>query len=254
MDTTLLKDIGLTEGEIKVYLGLLRLGTSSTGPITKESQVSISKLYIILDKLEKKGLVSHYEENNVKYFKASEPSKITDYINEKEKKIKTLEKNFKNFLPQLDAIYNDDKKEQKVSFFQGLKGLMTAHENVYRKLKKGDEFVYMGIPSIQPSSHHAYWNKDHRRRIKLGITTRLLFNDDTPKETLKNRNSFKGSDARSMPIGMKTPAYFMIYKDVVMVAIPSENSIAIEIISQEVADSFKVYFEEFWKLSKPFKM
>ena len=54
MDTKILEDIGLTKGEIKAYLALLKLGQSSTGPIAKEANVSRSKLYVILDKLSKK--------------------------------------------------------------------------------------------------------------------------------------------------------------------------------------------------------
>ena len=51
MDETLLEKLGLTKGEIKVYLALNKLGESSIGPIGKESKVSKSKMYDILDKL-----------------------------------------------------------------------------------------------------------------------------------------------------------------------------------------------------------
>ena len=62
MDARILEEIGLTAGERKTYLALLKLGLSSTGPIAKLAQVSRSKLYSILDKLEKKGLASHIED------------------------------------------------------------------------------------------------------------------------------------------------------------------------------------------------
>ena len=74
MDTKILEEIGLTHGEIKTYLALLTLGSSSTGPIAKESGVSRSKLYIILDKLEKKGLVSHIEKDGIIYFQSADPA------------------------------------------------------------------------------------------------------------------------------------------------------------------------------------
>ena len=47
METKLLEEIGFSKGEIKTYLALLKIGSSSTGSITKESDVSRSKLYII---------------------------------------------------------------------------------------------------------------------------------------------------------------------------------------------------------------
>ena len=251
METKLLKEIGLTEGEIKTYLALLKIGKTSTGFIAKESQVSRSKLYSILDKLEKKGLVSHVEENNVMYFIASEPAKIKDWIKTKEEQIKNLEKEFEEFLPQLESYNQENQKEQKVSFYQGLKGLTTAHEHTYLKLKKGDEYYYLGIPANQPKTHHLYWQRDHERRIQAGIKCKLLFNKDTPKEIIKNRNKYKGCQARYITISIKTPSYFLIYADTVMIAIASKEPIAIEITSEEIAESFKEYFKEFWKISKP---
>lgn len=251
MDTKLLTGLGLTDGEIKTYLALLRIGKSSTGFIAKESQLSRSKLYSILDKLEKKGLVSHYEENGVMYFQASEPAKIKDFIKEKKDKLKQLENEFEKFLPELESYNQDNKQVQKVSFYQGLKGLTTAHEHLYQKLTKGDSYYYLGIPANQPETHHLYWQRDHLRRIEAGIKCKLLFNKDTPIEILKNRNKYNDCDARYMGSTIKTPSYFLIYADTVMIAIASKNPIAIEIISEEIANSFKQYFNEFWKLSKP---
>lgn len=131
--------------------------------------------------------------------------------------------------------------------------MISVHEHIYQKLKKGDSYYYLGIPKDQPETHHLYWQRDHLRRVDAGIKCQLLFNQNTPKEILKNRNKYKHSEARYLPIDIKTPSYFLIYKDTVAITIPSENPISIEIISQEVADSFKSYFDEFWKKSKSVK-
>ena len=252
METKILEEIGLTSGEIKTYIALLKLGSSSTGPLAKESQVSRSKLYFILDKLEKKGLVSHNEKNGISYFQAAEPSKIKDYISEKEKSLSSLKRDFEKFLPQLEILQENTGKVQKVRVYQGIKGLITAHEHTYLKLNEGDEYYYLGIPENQPEEHHLYWQKDHLKRIEKGIKCKLLFNKSTPKEILRNRNKYKLCDARYMPTNIRTPAYFLIYTDTTMIAISSENPLVLEIISQEVADSFMSYFNEFWKRSKHF--
>ena len=55
-----------------------------------------------------------------------------------------------------------------------------------------------------------------------------------------------------MPTDIRTPAWFLGYKDVVVIGLQGAE-IAIEIINQKIADSFKAYFDEFWKKSKPFK-
>ncbi len=252
-DSRVLAELGLTQGEIKAYLALLELGSSSTGPIAEASQVSRSKLYGILDKLEKKGLASHVEKNGIIYFQAAEPSKVKDYLMEKKAELERLEKEFQEFLPNLKALQKQAGRVQKVVVYQGLKGLMTAHEHTYLKLKRGEEYCGFGVPKFQPEPHHRYWKRDHERRVKAGIKCKLLFNQDTDNEILANRNSYRGCDARHMPTDIKTPAYFMIYTDTVMIAVPSDNPIVVEITSQEIADAFKAYFGEFWRMTVPFK-
>jgi sugar-specific transcriptional regulator TrmB len=48
MKHEILERIGLTIGEAKIYLALLDLAQSTTGPIVEESGVSTSKIYKIL--------------------------------------------------------------------------------------------------------------------------------------------------------------------------------------------------------------
>ena len=56
MDTQILTDIGLTQAEIKVYLSLLELGTSTAGPIIENSGLQSSVVFMTLTKLIKKDL------------------------------------------------------------------------------------------------------------------------------------------------------------------------------------------------------
>ena len=93
-----LRDAGLTEGEIKVYLSLLRLGLSTTGNIVKESGVAKSFIYKILDNLIKKGLVSYITKDKTNYYQASTPEKILEYIEIKKQELDNSKKIIDDFL------------------------------------------------------------------------------------------------------------------------------------------------------------
>ncbi|MFN7991628.1 MAG: helix-turn-helix domain-containing protein [Candidatus Micrarchaeia archaeon] len=253
MKQSILEMIGLTEGEAKTYKALLRLGSSSTGAISSEAGVSTSKLYIILDKLERKGLASHIDRGGVRHFQAVEPAKIRDYLNEKRREVEVLESELEAQLPNLMALYAHASTQESITVFKGMKGLKTAHEHTYLKLGRGDEYCVLGIPQITEWDRLGYWEKDHQRRDAAGIRCRLLFNQGVEGKILMERNSYRFSEARYMPTDIKTPAYFTIYKDTTLVIIPSADPISIEIVSKEVADAFRGYFNEFWKLSKPFR-
>ena len=250
MNTKILEEIGLTPGEIKVYLALLKIGSSSVGPIVHEAQVSRSKIYVLLDKLEKKGLASHVEKNGVIYFQATDPKRVRDYLQQKEKTLKDIQNDFETYLPQLEAYQKEACREEKVRVYQGFKGLATAHEHTYDKLKRGEEYYYFGGPEEQPEYHHIYWQRDHQRRVKAGIKCKILFHKNTSDEIIKNRNGYTGCSARRMPIELKTPSYFLVYKDTICIIIPGINIIVIEIVSEKAAESFKAYFYEFWKKAK----
>lgn len=55
MALEVLEELGLTKSEIKVYLALLELGQSTTGPVVDKAEIASSKIYEILEKLVNKG-------------------------------------------------------------------------------------------------------------------------------------------------------------------------------------------------------
>jgi predicted transcriptional regulator len=252
MDSAILERIGLTHGEIKAYLALLRLGSSTAGGVSKQAGVSRSKIYMIMDNLEKKGLASHVDKRGVRHFQPVEPSKITDYLKERKEELETLEMDFQKFLPQLEVYHKDAQKGHHVTVYQGLKGLKVAHEHIYLKLRKGDEYYVLGVPvTAHWKAIDNWWVKDHKRRAAAGIGCRLLFNAGSDERVVASRNKTPLCQARYMPNDVRTPSEIEVYKDTTLIIMISEDPVSIEIVSQEIADSFRAYFEQFWKRSKP---
>ena len=101
MEIKLLREIGLTEGESKVYLALIGLGQTTTGPIVKKAGVSTSKSYKILSRLEEKGLSSHVYKNKIKYFRAAPPEKILEIAKEQTLEAERRKKEIEKLIPEL---------------------------------------------------------------------------------------------------------------------------------------------------------
>ena len=94
MEIEALRKAGLTEGESRVYLALLKLGPTTTGPLIGLSDVTKSFIYRILDKLIKKGLVSYVIKEKTKYFQAAPPTTLLDYMNKRKRDIYNLPAGF----------------------------------------------------------------------------------------------------------------------------------------------------------------
>jgi len=134
METKALEDIGLTQGEIKVYLALLELGPSTAGSILDKAKVQNSVFHLCVNSLIEKGLVSYFKKNKFRVYIASPPKNLILFIKDKEKEIEKI-------LPILEEKQTFSKEKQEVELFEGIQGIMTLLNIFIEDTKKGDEFL-----------------------------------------------------------------------------------------------------------------
>ena len=189
---------------------------------------------------------------------AAAPMQLLDYMEKRKEQLDSDKEAIAKALPQIQALIQPI-MGSKAELFVGFSGFCTAWEHMYTKLKRGSVYHSWGAYPIQEERFHSYWKRDHIRRSKAGIGCKLLFNQGTDPEILKNRNSFPLCEARYMPVPMKTPAWFVVYEDVVGIFLQKQElvnvrqEVAILITNKGIAESFEPYFEDLWKRSKPFK-
>ena len=245
MIETALQKIGLTEGEIRVYEALLALGSSSSGKITKHSRISGSKVYEVLDRLMNKGLATYVIKNGVKHFEATNPRKLMDYLLEKEQELEKEKKEIEKIMPQLLARQESSPKSE-AKIFTGWEGMKTANEDIIQTLKKGEEWLSMGL-SGQPKAWETYFTKRQEVRAKKGIRIRQIVNEKY-KELYEQRKHLHHTEFRFLPASFEMPTSIDIYANkIIIFIIAPEAPIAIMIENKAVADSFRKYFETMWE-------
>ena len=244
MNEQLLEEIGLTRGEIKVYLTLLNIGETTTGKIIGEAQISSGKIYEILEKLIKKGLASYTIKEKTKYFSAASPNRILDYLHEKEKTIKEKELELLKELPSLLSIEKTGKKEYETNLFKGFKGIETAIFEALGELTEKDEVLAMGIISHKKIQYNILWQRWHKERINKKIICKAIFSD-------KNTNyyrAFKKMKFTEVKVfeGI-TPSAVDVMGMRVLIFTYGEEASCLSIKNPEIAQSFKTFFETMWK-------
>jgi HTH-type transcriptional regulator, sugar sensing transcriptional regulator len=247
----ILREIGLTQSEIKVYLALLDLGDSTRSGIVKKSEISGSKVYDILDKLKEKGLISIYDKNRVRHFKPITPKQILNYIDEKKEEINKLEQDAKSILPSLLLKFNASSTKQEVELLSGLKGLEIIFKEQVEILNKGETcYVIGGTNGIREEPVVAFFQKVHLLRENKKIKTKMLYNLLQKKLTEKFYSSKKYPNTETRYIKHTSPVAINVYSDRTVIIIFSEAITAIHIKSEDVAKSFKEYFDLLWKQAK----
>lgn len=247
MNEKLLEDIGLTKGEIKVYLTLLKIGETTTGKIIEKAEISSGKIYEILDKLIKKGLVGFIIKDKTKYFSAASPKRILDFIHKKENELKNKEQEIIKELPILLELENSNKKDYDIRLFQGFKSIQTLIFEVLSELKSTDVVLGMGIFSKKPTQFNLLWPKWHEERIRRKIKCRILFSEKGT-EYYGMFKKMKYTEIKSIE-GL-TPAAVDVMGDRALIFTHGENSSCLSIKHPEIVQSFRTFFDTLWKQAK----
>ena len=242
--TELLEEIGLTKSEIKVYLALLELGSSTTGPIVDKSGASSSKIYEILDKLMQKGLASYIVKAGTKYFEAADPKRILDYLKEKEAKLKEQEKEITSLLPELELKRRLSEYKSEAKIFKGLKGGETAFKHLLNSMTKDDEWIAF-VVSFTNKQYFNTITRLHDQRAKKGLKARIIFNEKLRKEAERERR-LPYTQIKYVSDEFQTPAIVNVAGNITLLNIMTEDITVFMIESKEVADSFRTQFEKLW--------
>ncbi len=248
METKILEELGLNKSEVRVYLKLLELGSTRTGELTSRANVSRSKIYEILEKLMQKGLASYVIKENTKYFEASDPMNLTEYIERKKKDLKRQSEELNKIIPLLVDIQKEKKEHQTATIFEGYNGLKTLFNGILNTLKKGEEYYAYGSSEEQYTKEFSIFIMNyHKKREEKRIRVKLLVHNSLKNRVVKELNGYKqikfGFTKEHSPTGT------LIYKDNVFIFI-WKNQTAFLIHSKTVADEYKTHFMDIWDRSE----
>ena len=129
MNLEVLRSIGLSEGEIKVYHAILDLGTANIAQINEKVNIHRRNIYDILTRLIEKGLVSYTDENNKRRYSLTNPSKILGYIEEKKKELENSKQTISKEIPEILERFNSKKFEIKTDVYRGIEGVKAVFED-----------------------------------------------------------------------------------------------------------------------------
>ena len=251
MKPELLERIGLTKGESKVYLSLLSLGEGTSGEAAKKAGVSSSKIYEILSKLVSKGLAGRYEKGGKKYFSASDPQRLEEYLMKEEKALNEKKELLKELLPGFEKMKKEKEPETSAGIFEGIKGFQAVRERTLEYLKKGETLRVFGVSEKAAKELYPYLKNYHKRRAMRGIKFNVFLNYKASDKYLADWNKKKTlSKAKRPPFYVESTSWFQVYSDRLDIGDLSEKMVVISIKNREIANSFSSFFDNLWKNTK----
>lgn len=230
-----LKELGLSDGEIKVYLALLKLGQTIVSEITKETRQHRTTIYDFLENLINKGLVNYVIKTGVKYYTATDPDKLLEILKEREDHLVAI-------LPKLKALREIQQEEISVEVFKGVEGFKSVLNDTI-KVKKdfyGFGFDEQMFKEKFPLLLEQYFKKEQEAGIKEYNLTR-----ENPKFIYKKEHI----QYRTIPEEFFEPTATAVYGDRVFIVI-WEPFTTILIKNKGLAEAYRKYHKLLWKTAK----
>jgi len=243
MDNKLFDEIGFSERERKVYLALLEVGTSTVGPVISRSGIPSSKIYETMEKLVAKGVVSFSIRDNKRYYSASNPKVLLNFMDEKRIKVEN------ELIPRLEGLYGLSKTEKRATIYEEVAGIKTVYEKALAEMKKGDILYVLSSPSKSNILLGPYLDYFHERRIAKGVVMKILYNKEAKKYGEK-RKKMKLTNVRYLPEKQAVMSAINMYLDYSLIFDYSKTPSVIQIKSASVTKNFVTYFDMLWKSAK----
>jgi sugar-specific transcriptional regulator TrmB len=233
MDYSILEEIGLTNAQIKVYIALLKRGTTTAGPLLDETALQNSTLHKTLNKLVKDGLASFIVKGKIRHYRAVDPSTIL-------KIMKVRQSRFLELLPALKSLQIPTERHD-VEVYEGIKGLENMLYELIKGAKRGDEFLFFAFYTKNREDlekvFRLYVGFD-KERERIGIVAKGVVPSYLKSEFLRSGRKERNVKFLDFPILLN----MSVFRDRVIFTPWQDKEISFLVYSKQLAESFRQYF------------
>lgn len=242
MDVSILEDLGLTNGEIKVYLTLSELGSSLAGLIIEKTNLQNSVVHRALHSLISKGLITYSIEGRGRTYQISNPRNFISYLEDKKRK-------FEEIIPELEKRKKDAKEIKEAVTFKGKKGITQMYMELLNSGGKEYNTFGGGKRVTFDIMGETWWRNLHIKRIDKKIRSRQVF-DTTIEAYGESLNKLSYTEIRFLPQEFEQLSETIIIGDYVAIAIFTKDPYGILIHDKDAAEGYRKHFELLWKVAK----
>ncbi len=236
--------LGLSECEATMYLTLLEYGIQPVQVLARESKISRTAAYEVLESLEKRGLVIKRTEGTKWNFVAEDPEKLEAYFTQRVTLFNTELESLKRMAPELRVKQGTQDTRPRMRYLSGYEGLKKLFEDVERVAPE-EILEFMDADNL-----HAWIDIERVREIRKIVNynrTKVKFlyrgNNFVPKfkhvthRKAENVEAFRGN--------------FWIYANRVVLLNYEQNFEIIVIDHHIFAETMRVLFLMAWSNAKP---
>lgn len=232
-----MEDIGLTGAEIKVFLTLLELGSSTAGKVVEKSSLQNAVVHRAFHSLIEKGLITYIIEGKIRHYQAIEPKLLLNFLDEKKARLEKI-------LPELEIKRKLAKEKPSATIFQGIRGIKELL-NLMLDTNSKEYFAYGGPQKAHELLGDFFWEAFHKKRIEKKIKAKLIFHSSL-QWWAKKLNKFPLTVVRTTPKDFEELTETIICGKRVAIIIYLDQPFGFLIEEPLAANSYKKFFKLIW--------
>jgi len=242
MNTTeALKQLGLDDKEVSVYIGLLELGEASVLTISKKTGVKRPTTYLVLNALEGRGLVSRTIKAGKTLFTAQHPKTI---LTEAELRVKQLQ----DIIPQFEAMMHRSDNRPRVKIYEGKEALDRAYDDAF--VVKGEQLFMSNMDIVHEVFARTLQKVDYSI-LSPEFSIRELVDDSETSKKYAARVSKPYRQVRFLPKGFSPFATDIgIFGNNTIITSGKKEFFSVRIESEDISNAFRAMFEAMWQISR----
>ncbi len=233
-----LKELGLTDNEVRIYLVLLKNGSLNPYQIAEKLGLHRGYVYDSLERMQEKGAVNFVLINNKKHYQAVDPGSLVELLR---LKLESLER----IVPDLKKLKQVEKEDTQVELHKGRFVYRNLIKDMIATMRKNETAYLIGIDEdvlskeIEPIYLKRYLNVIKKKNIKEKIIIKkggkrlkhanLIYRELNKEFIGKTAQIVYGNKVAVFILG--TPYYLMVIEN------------------KDVAETYRKQFEALWRLA-----
>ena len=247
MDILVLKKLGLTDKDAKVYVKLIEHGPISVRALAQLSDLNRGTTYDILKSLQRKGLVSYFHHDTKQNFVAEDPLRLIKLIKDREEELIEVKNKIDDIIPELKSLQAQGDNKPVTKYYEGKEGIRFILDDVLTTMKESDanEYYIYSAPGVREDIYAAYPDFI-KKRIKYKLIVKTI--------SLSEGGDTYGLDERkwlpkSQISNKVETTYILIYgnKCAFISRDSSHKPVGVIIENKMIYETQKIIFDQLWK-------
>lgn len=242
---TALKELGIKQNEIDLYVLSLSIGPSPISTLAKHLHISRPNMYALIKALEMQGLAQwSTKERFARQFIVEPPSVVLEHLRKKQEAVARVDHDLVAQIPKLLAHYHQGSTKTKMKVFEGQEQFLKLFFQILDEAK--DESVFCG--SAKEFIGFVSWEQERKwikERVKRNVRMRSLILPGEDEQILKEKDVEELRETRVLAYSQEFLSSFQIFGNKVIFWQP-KAPLALLIEDEFIVHMMQSIFDLLW--------